>query len=99
MNAFSIAPAARRELREIIGYIADESPASALKVRDAIFHAIRALTAQPGMGHTRTDITHLPVRFWTALGRFMIVYRQRAGGIDVVHVVAGGRDVAAILGD
>ena len=97
MNTYAIAPAARDDLGEIADYIARGSPAAAHRVVDAIFETFASLAARPGIGHLRGDLTSQPVRFWTVLGRYLIVYRERPAGIDVVRVLGPGRDVAAIL--
>lgn len=97
MNTYAIAPAARDDLAEIADYIAGESPAAAHRVMDAIFETFVSLAARPGIGHLRSDLTDQPVRFWTVLGRSLIVYRERDSGVEVVRVLGPGRDVAAIL--
>jgi plasmid stabilization system protein ParE len=98
VSGYKISPNARRELRSLIQYIARESPAGARKTRDAIFDGFRELAGRPGLGHTRPDLTALPVRFWTVTGRYTIVYRELSGAIEIVRVISAGRDVKAILG-
>jgi plasmid stabilization system protein ParE len=55
------------------------------------------LTARPSLGHSRPDLTDKPVRFWTASGRYLIVYRVEPVGIAILRVLGPGRDVAALL--
>lgn len=97
MNTYAIAPAARDDLGDIADYIARDSPAAAHRVMDAIFETFASLAARPGIGHLRSDLTDQPVRFWTVLGRYLIVYRERSAGVEVVRVLGPGRDVAEIL--
>ena len=56
------------------------------------------LASMPGKGHRRTDLTDRPVLFW-AVYRYLIVYREVDGGIEVVRVVHSARDVARELDD
>lgn len=97
MTNYTIAPAAAGDLGEIADYIAKESPAAAHRVMDAIFETFESLAARPGIGHLRSDLTALPVRFWTVLGRYLIIYREGDGGVEIARVLGPGRDVAAIL--
>lgn len=51
----------------------------------------------PGKGHTREDITDLPVRFW-AVDSYLIVYDPGKRGIEILRVLRGARDAESILG-
>jgi antitoxin ParD1/3/4/toxin ParE1/3/4 len=64
---------------------------------DAIFETFNTLAARPGIGHQRPDLTSRRVRFWTVLGRYMIVYREQPDGIEIVRGLAAGRDVTTVL--
>lgn len=98
MSSFSIAPAARRDLEDLVDYIALDSPAAAHRVVDMIADAFQLLAARPGLGHSRKDLTARNLRFWSVRGRHTIVYRERAAGIEIVRVFSAGRDVSALLG-
>jgi hypothetical protein len=50
------------------------------------------------MGHIRLDLTRRPVKFWTVIGRYMIVYRKRGASIEIVRVLGPGRDMKAAIG-
>ncbi|MGH6955532.1 MAG: type II toxin-antitoxin system RelE/ParE family toxin [Caulobacteraceae bacterium] len=97
MRRFSLAKGAQRELNDILSYIAEDSPAAAQRVRQSIFQACEKLARQPLMGHRRTDITDLDVRFWNVRGRFLIVYRAAGRGVEVVRIFRAGRDVETAL--
>jgi len=49
------------------------------------------------MGHRRDDLTDRPVRFWTVMGRYTIIYRGDEPPIEILHVVGPGRDIARLL--
>ncbi len=97
MTGYAIAPVARDEMRDIIDYIAQDNPAAANSVLDTIFDAFDDLAAHPAMGHTRDDLMSQKVRFWTVLGRYSVVYREYALGVEIVRVLGPGRDIESIL--
>lgn len=97
MSGYQLSRAAFRDIGEIVDYIAADDPAAAEKVRDAIFDACQRLNARPRLGHRRADLTPLPLRFRTVLGRYMIAYRGESAPIEIVRVFGPGRDVARLL--
>lgn len=48
---------AETQFFEILDYLANESEEAAVRVRDAIYDAVRKLAETPGIGHTREDLT------------------------------------------
>jgi len=97
MSRHEFSPRARRELYEIIDYISERSPAGARRVRLAIDRALEVVARNPSLGHRREDLTDRPLRFWTVMGRFTIIYRGDQPPIEVVHVVGPGRDITRLL--
>jgi len=63
MPAFVFAPEAETELLKILDHLADESESVAVRVRDAVYNAARQLAENPGIGHTREDLTPRPLKF------------------------------------
>ena len=97
MTGYILSPAARQDLLEIADYITADSPAAAERLQDKLFDGFDALAAHPGIGHTRSDLTAQAVRFFPIVGRYWIVYRESAAGIEVVRVLGPGRDAASLL--
>ncbi len=99
MSGYLVAPRARDDLFEIIDYIADDNPDAALRARDRLFAAFDRLAKRPGLGHARPDLVPAAfgVRFWP-VGTWLVVYRPSAPTIEIVRVLSGYRDIAAILG-
>jgi plasmid stabilization system protein ParE len=94
-----VSPAARQDLIEIVDYIAADNPDAALRVEDAILAGFDHLASEPGLGHTRSDLTTLPVRFFTVMRRYSIVYRTGdPATVEIVRVLGPGRDAANLLG-
>jgi antitoxin ParD1/3/4 len=52
----------------------------------------------PGQGHTRKDLTDLPVLFWP-VGSYLIVYDPEKRPLEILRVLHGARDVETILGN
>ncbi len=91
MSQLSFSPEARQDLRDIVGYIAKDTPASARKLVDLLDETCRQLAKLPGMGSKRDDLLDslrvFPVK------KYVICYRRAAeGGIEVIRVVHGARD-------
>lgn len=87
---------AETQLLEILDYLADESESAAVRVRDAIYGAIRKLAESPGIGHTRKDLTERPLKFWNVYS-YLVVYDPHSRPLTIVAVLHGARDVKALL--
>jgi toxin ParE1/3/4 len=91
-----VSPQARVDLLEIWHRIAKDSLQNAGKVWSEIEDAIRLLSDWPGLGHTRQDIKNPSLKCW-AVHAFVIIYRPRGRGIEVVRIVDGRRDFRKIF--
>ncbi len=62
---YRLSPEAQEDLMAIREYYASEAgPAVARHVLGEIGRALRFLAATPGAGHSRTELTDEPVKFW-----------------------------------
>ena len=87
----------KRELDEIWAYIArSNSIEVAERVLDEIVRTIRMLAEMPGMGTMREEL--MPGLRSFPVYNYLILYRKARGGIEVVHVVHGARDLERIFG-
>jgi plasmid stabilization system protein ParE len=66
------------------------------RVRTSIQEALSLIADNPSSGHTRSDLTPKPLRFWSVRG-YLIIYQIEADAVTVVRVLHGRRDVKAIL--
>lgn len=96
MKRFRLAPEAAQDVREIWAYIAKDSVRAARKVRLQIFDACGRLGENPGLGHTREDLTDRALLFWP-VGAYLIIYRADRKPIQIVAVTHGSMDVPAVL--
>lgn len=98
MSRYKLSNPAQQDLREIRDYIARDSVVAARKFLARLREAFSSLGEMPGTGHTRTDLTDLPVRF-RAVGFYLIVYDTKRRPVEVLRVLHGARDVETILED
>jgi plasmid stabilization system protein ParE len=60
------------------------------------YRAFEQLARLPYSGHTRTDLTARPVRFW-GVSPYLIVYRPDAKPLEVLRILHGKRDLRRLL--
>jgi plasmid stabilization system protein ParE len=96
---FQLTPSALDNLSDIWNYIAEDNVGAANRVESAILSACHSLARHPIIGSKRTDITHLPVRFWTVtkFPNYIVVYRPETMPLQVIAVLHGKRNIKAIL--
>ncbi len=89
MAVFLKTAQAEEDLIDIWLYIAQDNPAAADKLLDTFEERGWLLAENPKLGQARPDIDedfhHLPV------GRYLMLYREIVGGIELVRVVQGMR--------
>jgi plasmid stabilization system protein ParE len=96
VSSFSLTSDSELDLLSIWEYIAADSPDAADRWIDKLYAAFEALGRNPGMGHTREDLTPLPVIFFT-VGSYLIIYRAVKLPIEIVAVTQGARNIPAFL--
>ena len=96
MSAYVLSRAADLDLDEIWEYIAQDNVDAADRWIGKLFDAFDALALNPGMGHTRNDLTSYPVLFWP-VDAYLIIYRVQRQSIEIVAVSQGARDIPAFL--
>jgi plasmid stabilization system protein ParE len=87
---------ARRDLLEIWEHIAADDVDAADRVEQEIQQAVSMLAGNPGLGHLRRDLTSKPVRFWS-VHSYLVIYDPDTRPLEVVRILSGYRDVAALL--
>jgi antitoxin ParD1/3/4/toxin ParE1/3/4 len=96
MNGYVLGRGASQDLDDLWDYVAEESVEAADRLIAGLFEAFEALARNPGMGHTRKDLTEFPVLFWP-VGNYLVIYRAKKPSIQIVAVVHGKRDIPAFL--
>lgn len=93
---FRLSPEAEQQIDAIGAFIAKDSIDAALKVYDALEHAFQLLAENPGIGHTREDLTERPVKFWSVFS-YLVIYNPASSPLEIISVVHSARDVANLL--
>ena len=96
MKNYFISPVAEQDLDEIVTFLAQESTKAAMKLLDSFYDTMGMLASNPSIGHTRTDLTKQPVRFWPFKWHYLIVYRD-CSPIEIIRVLSGYRDISNLL--
>jgi toxin ParE1/3/4 len=93
---YILSPETRSDLRDIRDYLAREGGSRVARyVLQEITAAFHLLADHPEAGHSRRDLTPLPVKFWPVFS-YVIVYDPGTRPLAIVRVLHGGRNVAAI---
>ena len=95
MARLTITESARADLQEIRTYIAKDNPAAARRVVERLRAQARKLAATPGIGRSRKDLR--PDLFSFPVGKHVLFYRPQPGGIVLVRVIHGARDLPALF--
>jgi plasmid stabilization system protein ParE len=99
MKSYRLTPAAENDIFEVWCFIAKDNSAQADQLESDIFAACQKIADNPGLGHTRKDITKQPVRFLVVRSNYLIVYDPDSEPLSVIRVLHGARDAAAQLQD
>ena len=91
MGRIQRTPRADQDLEELWFFIAQDDPAAADRWIDTLEEKIRLLADNPLMGPARPDIAR-ELRYHP-VGSHLLLYRVIQGGIEIVRVVHGARDL------
>jgi plasmid stabilization system protein ParE len=99
MTRYQLTPQALDDLFDMWSYIAQDSPAAADRVEEAIYLACERLAESPLIGTVRKDLTALPVRFWlvTPYPNYFIVYDPDKKPLQVLRILHRARNIPALL--
>ena len=90
-----VSRAAKNDLDEIWFYIAGHNIDAADRFVDLLADKFPLLASSPAMGRAREELEpglrSFPVK------RYLILYRPRKGGIEIVRVIHGARDLSALF--
>ena len=90
-------PRASADLIEIWEYIAADNMDAADALIDRIDAKFQAIAAQPSIGRERSEFA--PGLRSLPLSPYVIFYRPMDGGIEIVRVLHGARDIEAEFGN
>ena len=96
MANYLYSPEARVDICAIWEYIARDNIEAADRVENEIHEALTLLASHPELGHIRKDLTSRSVRFWR-VHSYLIIYSPETRPLEVVRILSGYRDIAALL--
>jgi toxin ParE1/3/4 len=95
-------PEALRDLDGIASFLQQADHDVAHRFLRAAERAFALLAAQPLMGQAYPHPRHSELRVWPIRRRFrkyLVFYRPIPGGVDIVRVLHGARDLPRVLQD
>jgi plasmid stabilization system protein ParE len=95
---YDVSPVALDDIDAAAAFLADKSIHVAERFVDEIYDAFEKLARNPHLGHRRSDLTPLPVFFWTVLKGYAVIYRK-TDPLQIVRVLAWKQDVPTLLSD
>ena len=96
MGRYQLTDPAKADIRELMQYVRERSPQSAIKVSAALQAAMRRLADFPNIGHVRNDLSDETLRVW-AVYSYLIIYRPDRKPLQVIRVVHGARDLRRLV--
>ncbi len=103
MTRITKRPAAKRDLIEQADFIAQDNLEAALRFLDAAEKTFTQLAKFPRIGKSRkvkslvfANVRQFPI---TDFEKYLVFYRPIKGGIEVLRVLHGARDLKLILGE
>jgi plasmid stabilization system protein ParE len=99
MSKYQFTPQAVADLFDIWSFIAEDNPAAADRVEEAVFRACDFLADSPFAGRTRKDLTPLPLRFWVVqpYSSYLIVYHPEKKPVQIIRILHTARDLPSVL--
>jgi len=95
MSLFRVTAQAEADLRAIWLYIAEDNLKAADRLIDAVNRRYPVLAGFPALGRPRDEI-RAGVRS-LAVGNYVIYYRRIRGGVEILRVIHGARDVERLF--
>lgn len=100
VSSYLLTAAARRDLKSIWWYIAEDSLRHADLVEEAVLETCRSAAAISGLGHRRQGVRNPKILFLAVSGyeRYCIAYLAGSEPLRVLRILHGARDVPRLFG-
>jgi toxin ParE1/3/4 len=101
MAEFFLDPCVQDELWAIWEFIARDNPDAATRVVEAAFDTFNTLASAPTLGRPRKfrnpRLKGVRARGISGFHNYLVFYRSVAGGVQVLHVYHGARNIEALF--
>jgi toxin ParE1/3/4 len=95
MPNLKVAATAEEDLGEIWAYVAEQNPDAASNLVKEITSRFATLRDHPHLGRQRNELL-VNLRSFT-VKNYLIFYQPSEGGIEILRVLHGSRDIESIL--
>ena len=95
--SYRLAPLAIADLDQIATYIRERNRSAAFKLISQFERQFELLSERPRIGRARPDLRP-ELRSWPHRS-YIVLYRAIEGGIEIIRVVHGARDLVAVLAE
>lgn len=95
MPVIKVAAAAAEDLKEIWSYVAENNPEAANSLLKEITRRFSILRDHPHMGREQDKLL-VNLRSF-AIKNYIIFYRPFEGGVEILRVLHGSRDIGSIF--
>ena len=96
MSGYRVSEAARADLEEIWLFIAQDNPEAADRFTRALVSRFPKLASMPHLGREREELAARLRGF--PVGNYVIFYRPMDGGVEIIRVLHGARDLPPLFG-
>ena len=96
MASFVVSGPAAADLAEIYAWIAGDDQSAAARMLEELRSAMRRLAQHPGLGHARDDLADETLKAWP-VHSYLVIYRPDTAPLQIVRVLSGYRDIAALF--
>ena len=95
MSHYRVAPEARRDVRQIWAYIAEDNEPAAHRLVAELHRKFEFLSANPRAGRARDDVR--PELRSFPVDEYVIFYRTIGTGVRITRVIHGRRDLRRLF--
>lgn len=96
MSDYILSEQAREDIKAVWTYISADNPKSADRIMDELLALLDKLSEMPKMGHSRSDLTSKPLRFFNFYS-YLVIYNADSIPIEIVRFLSGYRDIETLL--
>lgn len=99
MTGYKLTESAENELQGILEFITtSDGPDRAEHVLERLLEDFENLTATPGMGYLRPQLTGPTLRWWPVF-RYLVLYDPDSQPLMVMRIIHGSRSLGKVLED
>ena len=95
MARYTLLRRAQADLRGIRDHILADNPPRAISFIEELLERCQLLADTPGMGRARDELR--PGLRSFAYGSYVLFYRRTAGGVEIVRVLHGARNIRKLI--